>query len=121
MRLAAARLVWALHLGVTLFVLTGWLLPWSWALWTAVILYPVVQLNWLVFGNRCALTVVEERLRRGTGTDDDDGAELHFVVGLLTRLLGRPVPRFYGDLVSYGVLWGGFTVASARLLARSQV
>lgn len=116
--LAAA--VWAHHLLVFVFIAVAWALPWAWSLWLALIFYPLVQLNWWWFGNRCVLTVLEEKLRRAAPTAPPaEGKEpLHFVQGLGSRLLGRPVSRVWADVVSYGVVWGGFTIAGLRLYLR---
>ena len=108
--------MWVLHSAVIVLILTVWSLPWGWALWLGLALYPVVQLNWCVFGNRCVLTVLEERLRHPEGMSEAGEPPLHFVSGLLSRILGRPVSHFWGDVVSYVVVWGGFALCLTRLL-----
>lgn len=124
MRHALAQTVWAIHLAFVVFILVAWLLPWKWALWAAVIGYPVVQINWWLFDDRCGLTVLEEWLRSpqaGTARLQAAAAEeeepLHFIAHLGERLLGRPMPRETADVLSYAVVWGGFAVASLRLVA----
>jgi hypothetical protein len=115
-RLGLARIVWAHHLMVVGLVAFGWALPWRGALWGALALYPIVLLNWWVFGNRCVLSVVEERLRgtsaRASGQTEEP---LHFVQLLGSRLVGRPVPRVWADIVSYGVVCFGFAITGLRL------
>src|SRR4030095_14687416 len=63
MTLVLARGVWAIHWVVMIWIAVAWCLPWSWALWAALISHPLVYLNWRIFDNRCVLTVIEERLR----------------------------------------------------------
>ena len=121
MDLMLARVVWSLHFLVMIWIAIVWSLPWSWAWWAALIGNPIVQLNWWIFDNRCALSVLEERLRAraagGAVIPADDGQPLEFVSGVLSRILGRPVSRGWGSAVSYTFLWGGFAIATARLVA----
>lgn len=97
----------------------GWALPWGSALWAVLCFYALVQLNWCMFGNRCLLTILEERLR-GTGAATAGATEepLHFVQVVGARLLRRPVSRFWADVFSYAVVWGGFGLTAARLFLR---
>ena len=116
--------IWFLHAAVTLFLAVAWLLPWTATLWLAVLAYPLVQLNWLAFGNRCFLTVLEERLRGGKPRElpapEADGDPPHdFVSAFLSHALGRRVPRRLSNALSYGVVWGGFAIAALRLWGRS--
>ncbi|HKA13447.1 MAG TPA: hypothetical protein VKH41_00395 [Myxococcota bacterium] len=118
-----ARAISAVHVTVIALSLVAWSLPWTAALWAAVIGYPLIQLGWCAFGNRCPLTVLEERLRararlRSVGTDPQTEPPLHFAADLLSLLLRRPVSRVWGDVFSYTCVWGGFAIAAARLYAR---
>jgi hypothetical protein len=82
---------------------------------------PIVQLNWWIFGNRCVLSVLEERLRERAGRraiGEADREPLEFVSHLMSSVLGRPVSRSWGSRVSYSVLWGGFAIAAMRLAAQ---
>jgi len=117
LRALLARLVWAHHFAIFAFIAVAWALPWTWSLWTALFLYPLVQLGWWLFGNRCVLTVLEEKLRRPAPRTDVE--ELHFVQALGTRLLGREVSRSFADVLSYGAVWGGFAIVGVRLYFRS--
>lgn len=117
-RLLLARLVHGHHLVSTILISIGWALPWTWTLWTVLVVYPLVQIQWWLFGNRCVLSILEEKLRR-TGPAAGEAEELHFVQVLGSRLLRRPLSRVWADVFSYGVLWGGFAVAAARLYLRA--
>ena len=98
-----------------------WALPWDWALWTALILYPVIQFNWWYFEGRCILTILEEKLRGEEAVPVSADAEepLNFVAELGSKICGRPIPHAWADRVSYSVLWGGFAGAALRLYLRS--
>jgi len=120
MRMQLARIVSGVHPLVVVFACVAWALPWSWAIHAALVAYPLIQLNWWVFGGRCVLTVLEERLRAGV----PDGAlrtasgpepAPNFVARLGTRITGRPVSNAWADIASYSVIWGGFALASLRL------
>ena len=120
MRLLLARGVWAIHTAIVVFVCIAWALPWTQAIWAAVIVYPMIQLNWWVFRGRCVLTILEEKLR-GSGASvsvQEATEEFHFLQDLGMRLFGRPVARIWADVVAYAVLWGGFAIASVRLYLR---
>lgn len=118
-RLGAARLVWAIHVAVIAFLLSGWALPWSGAWWIYVIGAPFIQVGWIFFDDYCWLSILEAKLRRESLVKETlDGAEQRaFVAELLESILGRPVPKSISNGISYGVLWGGFVIACARLFA----
>ena len=116
MTLALARVVSGVHTMIVVFSCVAWALPWTWAMWVAVIAYPVIQLNWWVFDNRCILTVLEEKLRGpGAKRHAADDEPLNFVAELGSRILGRPVPGSWANVASYAVIWWGFAVVSVRL------
>lgn len=140
-RQRAADALATLHVMIVAFFALGWLLPWQWS-WQAVIIGGIgLQIIWCRHDNQCPLTVLEKRLRdnptmaanplpAGTlsdqleiaGTPDlacrpentDEGSP-HFVADLLTRLAGRPVSPFIGDLLVYGVLYASMGLAARRL------
>jgi hypothetical protein len=123
MTLVLARGVWAIHWVVMIWIAVAWCLPWSWALWAALISHPLVYLNWRIFDNRCVLTVIEERLRMRAADPHVSarlaaGEPLDFVSGVLSLVLRRPISRAQGSVVSHTFLWGGFAIAAARLAAR---
>ena len=119
LRLAAARLVWLAHTGVTGWLLLGPLLPHRAAAWALVVGNPLIHLQWRAFGDRCLLTILEERLRgatferRAAVVDGDE--PVGFVAETLSRALGRPVTHGFANVLSYGVLWAGFAIAVVRL------
>ncbi len=123
MRLLLARVVWAVHTAIFAYFVIAWTLPWDWSLWSCVIGYPLLQINWWSFGNRCILTIVEERLRGPDAkrhvAEDDAEEPLNFTAEILSRALGRPVPHWTADVLSYGIVWGGFTLSALRLWLRS--
>src|SRR5262244_1901203 len=94
-----ARTVWAVHLLILVWLAVVWSLPWKWAWWAAMIGNPVVQLNWWLFDNRCALSILEERLRARSAPSaqsDVDGEPGDFVSRVMSDALGRPVSRAWG-------------------------
>jgi len=121
LRLLAARVVWLLHSGVTGWLLLGPLLPSPTAAWALVVGNPLIHLQWRIFENRCLLTILEERLRGPSLVRkvavEDEAEPMGCVAETLSRALGRPITHAFADRLSYGVLWAGFVVAAARLLA----
>ena len=49
----AARALWLLHTGLTLFLIVGWALPWSGALWACLGIAILMQLQWWFNANEC--------------------------------------------------------------------
>jgi len=113
-RLWLARAISVVHGAVVLLFVVGWALPWRQALWAVVLGATVVQAGWWLFGNRCLLTVAEARLRGSPagGVTLDDA---HFVRDLAERVLGRRPSERWLELATYGVMWGAFAIAAARL------
>jgi len=114
-RHAAADWVWALHVVVTCFFLVAWMLPWSWALWTALVGAFVLQVQWWL-NDVCVLTTLE-RLLRGPASALASG-DGNFLAGLARSIVGRPVPSAWVNRLSYAVLWGGAGAAALRLAWR---
>lgn len=112
MRERSARLVWGLHSGVTLFFLVASLLPWRWALWSAIAAAFVMPLQWHLNGGVCVLTSLEHWLR-GTSVGAATGGS--FIGGLMTRLVGVEPSDRCVDTTTYAVLWVGAVVAALRL------
>jgi len=117
----AARVVWAVHLGVVLLILTGWALPWRPVVWAVVAVTAAAQSSWLLCGHRCALTVLEEMLRsarpranRRVPSAPDEPT--NFTVDLLSRLVDGPAPQRWTNLAIYAVTWLAFATALARLM-----
>lgn len=119
LRIAAARGVWLLHLGTSLWMLVGWALPWREALWAVVIWNPLIQLQWRLLDDRCILTLAEEKLRGPTfvrqAAVSEEGEDVRCVAEFMTRVLGRPVPNGVADAISSGILWTTFSMAALRL------
>ncbi len=57
--------VWLVHLLLTIFMITVWMIPWKWAAWVGIFFLPLVVLHWKTNRNRCVLTLLEQRLREG--------------------------------------------------------
>lgn len=116
-RLWLARGVWLVHVVIVAFIVLGWLLPWPAALWTVALGVPALQLTWRAFGDRCPLTVLEERLREPVPEprpEDGEGPR-NFVADLLSGVLGRPVSHRITNRLVHGVTWFAFSVAVFRL------
>jgi hypothetical protein len=123
LRRAAARAVWALHVGVAGFLLVGWMLPWPAAWWIYPGLAPIVQIGWLVFDDYCWLSIIEARLLREplVKSRPEGGEEARVFVGeLVEKVFGLAISNRCSNWISYGVLWGGFAVAAFRLFVRGQ-
>lgn len=123
LRINAARLIWLLHVGTSVWMLVGWALPWTAALWAVVIWNPLVHLQWRLLDDRCILTIAEEKLRGPTYVQkaavSEDGEDARCLAEFMSRVLGRPVPHWIADALSYSMVWIGFTIAAARLWLRS--
>lgn len=117
-RLVAARLTWALHILVVIFLLTGWAWPWPAAWWVYAASAPLIQLGWIVFDDYCWLSIIEAKLRGESLVVPNAAGEEEsrvFVGELLESILKRPVENRVSNAISYGVLWVGFVIACARL------
>jgi len=117
-RLWLARAIAAIHSAIVLLFAIGWALPWRESHWAVVCAAVIVQGGWWLFGNRCLLTVWEARLRGKEpepvpAAPDEDAP--NFIRDGMTRLLGRRPPERWLSYATYGVLWGSFTIAAARL------
>lgn len=115
-RTVAAKLVWAVHLVVTVYFLVAWTLPWRWAMWSAVVGAPVMHLQWRLNDDVCVLTKLERYLRGADPTPR--GSERSFIAATMERLAGRELPARCVNGVTYAVLWGGAAVAGLRLALR---
>ncbi len=118
MRLTMARIIWFLHTSIVVFMLTGWAYPWEWAAVAILVGCPLIQLNWWIFGNRCVLTIIEEKLRgapmEALASDESQEEPPSFVQNLALRFLGRPIPYAVANAAAYVVLWGSFTAVTVR-------
>lgn len=118
-RIVAARGVWLLHLGTSIWMLVGWALPWREALWAVVVWNPLVYLQWRLLDDRCILTIAEEKLRGPTFVQQaavgEKGEDARCVAVFMSRVLGRPVPHWVADSISYSILWTSFSIAALRL------
>lgn len=104
------------HTAIVAFFALGWALPWAGAWWFVVVGGFGLQAVWLVFRNECPLTLLEAWLRGQPASSGVEGeAQPHFLASLLTRVLGREVSNFIGDLVAYGVLYASMALAAWRL------
>jgi len=61
-RLALAKVVYFVHVGVTFFVPWGWLLPWPEAWWFGLFFIPTMLVHWMT-ADVCILTTIEMKLR----------------------------------------------------------
>ena len=61
-RLALAKAVYILHVGVTFFVPWGWLLPWPEAWWFGLFFIPAMLIHWKT-ADVCILSTIEMKLR----------------------------------------------------------
>ncbi len=115
-RYRASLVIRAIHLAVVAFFLIGWMLPWRGALWTVVVGGLLTQLNWWATGNRCVLTIAEERLRAGSAWAST-GRDETFVARLVTSVIGRPCPPRLAQITAHLVLWASIGTAAFRLVA----
>lgn len=103
-------------MGVLAFFLVAWALPWRWALWTAVVGAFVMQIQWWLNDGICVLTKLERVLRGLPALPAPD--EGGFIADLAARVVDAPVPKRWTNALTYAVLWGGASVAAARLAWR---
>jgi len=111
-RVWLARAVSAVHAAVILLFVTGWAMPWREALWAVVLGALVVQAGWWLFEDRCVLTVLEARLRGEASVVE---TRPNFIGDVATRVLGRRPSERWLSVATYGVMWGSFAIAAARL------
>lgn len=115
-RVHAADTLALIHALIVSFFATGWVLPWSLSWWAVLIGGVLLQLMWLLMNNTCPLTLLENWLRgNSTVVEAVDSEPPHFVASLLSRVSGRQVTPFVGDLIAYGVLNTSMLLAALRL------
>ena len=70
------RATWlSVHAGIILYVGIGWLLPWRAALFTYLILLPLIVFQWLLNGGVSIINNFENVLRTGRWSDPDNAFE----------------------------------------------
>lgn len=111
--LRAARLVWLVHIGIVITVLTGWMLPYP-LVWAVVaVLCPTMQLLWWLNNDVCVLTSLECWLRGEPAAGSPEQGS--FVGRLLERSFG-PVTEETVSRVSNGVNFFAFAASVLRLI-----
>ncbi len=114
-RTTLADITHILHLSLTLFFALGWALPWSFAWWTVLLGGAVMNLIWVLWANRCPLTLIESHLRGENPATLPPTRQPHFVAGLIRRLSGVQVSNWVGDGVVYATLYTSMTLSAWRL------
>ena len=102
MRLTVANVIQKIHLLVILLAVTGWaLLGGIWLrVYCASLILILIQ--WLLFENRCVLTVWEDLLRHGH-SPTERRAENTFVGRPIQKLTGKTPSYTVVNSVSYGI------------------
>lgn len=115
----AARGLWLLHTGLTLFLIVGWALPWSAALWACLGLAVLMQLQWWLNANECVLTQWETRLLgRSHQRPAAPGAppeEQRFAADLIERIFRRRPSATCTDRLTYAVVWASGSLSALHL------
>ena len=115
----AARALWLLHSGLTLFLIVGWALPWSGALWACLGIAILMQLQWWFNANECVLTQWETRLLgrpherpRAAGARPEAQS---FAADLIEHVFWRRPSAVCTDRLTYAVVWTSGGLAALRL------
>lgn len=122
----AARFIHAIHWLFLIFVLTGWLSPWTMGLIAHAIVIPCLILHWRTNNNRCVLTELEERYRERPEealpeTPKEAAEEGQFIRSAWEKMTGRkPSDDFLAKLI-YGVMAGVLGMTIIRLALRAQI
>jgi len=115
----AAKALWLLHAGLTLFLVVGWALPWNEALWGCLIIAIGMQLQWWFNANECLLTQWETRLlgrpQLRAGISDGPPEEQRFAADLVEAIFRRRPSARCTDRFAYAVVWTSATLSALRL------
>jgi hypothetical protein len=98
-----------LHLFIMLYIVFGWLAPWTGALWFYVAFLPLVAGQWLVNKNSCVLNNLESLIRTGVWRDPGNEEEGAWLLTLARSTLNIKATPAQMDAFIYCVLaalWG---------------
>jgi hypothetical protein len=110
-RLALAKAVYFLHVGVTFFVPWGWLLPWPEAWWFGIFFIPIMLIHWKT-ADVCILSTVEMKLRGHpkAGTPDQGG-----FIQRMGALVGWHMSDETASNLGWGLSYMGLALCVLRL------
>ena len=115
----AARALWLLHTGLTLFLIVGWALPWTGALWACLGIAILMQVQWWLNANACVLTQWETRLlgrpQLRARIPGEPPEEQRFAADLIERIFRRRPSSACTDRLAYAVVWTSGTISAFRL------
>ena len=105
----------AFHLGVSAYILFGWIVPSASALMFYLLLLPVVAMQWMVNHSSCVINSLESFLRTGRWRDASNPEEGRFVSMIVYWLFGIALRRSHTDILCYTLLMGLWFLALAHL------
>jgi hypothetical protein len=109
-----------LHLGVMLFIVGGWAMPYRGALLFYLVFLPLVALQWQFNNNSCVLNNFESLIRTGRWRDPSNEEEGAWFLSLVKMVLGIEVRPVLMDAFIYVVLAALWAGGLAHLLGLGQ-
>jgi hypothetical protein len=108
----------AIHIGLVMFVLTGWLVPVTAILQTHIAFVPLLVVTWAFNGNACLLNNIETWLTKGIWRDGANREEGSFLlVAVETYLKLHPTQRQM-DIITYALMAVAWALSLAHLSYR---
>ena len=104
------------HLGIGLYLLTGWIIASYEALAFYLLLLPLIALQWRLNQGSCIVNNFESLLRSGRWRDPESREEGAFLGMLWLWLLGTKAPPVLLDRISYGAVFALWTAGFMHLL-----
>lgn len=108
-----------LHLGIMLFIMLGWIVPFDAALLAHLILVPVILGIWYLNDCSCPLNNIESYLLKGLWRDPDNREEGSFVVVVVEQYLGMQPTQRAMDMITYGVMGFAWMLSGIHLWLRT--
>ena len=98
-----------LHFAIMLYIIVGWIAPWSGMLMFYVTLLPGVAIQWQLNKNSCVLNNFESLIRTGRWRDSGNEEEGAWLLTLARDTIGLQATPAQMDVFIYAVLallWG---------------
>lgn len=109
------RLIRGAHLGILVFVLTGWIIPFRVMLKVHLVLVALLIVQWLLMDGICLLTLLEQRLRKGEIRSDAMRGQ--FIKSLLGKFFDPLPPDRTIKLWLYVLIWSAWGLSALHLIA----
>jgi hypothetical protein len=101
---ALGTVCFVLHFAIMVYIVFGWIAPWSGALIIYVVFLPAVAVQWLFNKNSCVLNNFESLIRTGRWRDSENEEEGAWLLTLARDTIGLRATPAQMDAFIYAVL-----------------